>query len=348
MALTRAQLISGDIAQGVVLPGEVQGVKQGAGILIATDGTISVNASSVVGLVKLNNTLAFNGYVWPNVGGISGTTTFLSSDGTGVLNWSTTQGFPVVTVGPAAPTPPDVGELWYDTSTSTLKVYQTTVFPVGWTATAQPPGLGLVISGSSVKVSIPVQFGPPAPGTLPAESVDGSLYWDNNLGLLFIRYNDGTSTQWVQVVPSGGGGGGGTGTVTNVSGTAPIVVASGSTTPVVSLNIGLGNTTNGGFLKASTDVRNGPPAAGTGQLQAIDGTLYWDNNQGLLYIRYNDGTSTQWVQVIPSGGGGGGSGTVTSVGITGTSGIGVVSGSPVTSSGSITLAIDISTLPVLP
>lgn len=39
---------------------------------------------------------------------------------------------------------------------------------------------------------------------------------------------------------------------------------------------------------------------------------------------------------------------VTSVGIIGTSGIGVVSGSPVTTSGSITLAIDIATLPVLP
>jgi len=298
MALTRAQLISGDIAQGVVLPGEVQGVKQGAGILIATDGTISVNSSSVVGLVKLNNTLAFNGYVWPNVGGISGTTTFLSSDGTGVLNWSTTQGFPVVTVGPTAPTPPDVGELWYDTSTSTLKVYQTTVLPIGWTATAQPPGLGLVISGSAVKVSIPIQFGPPVAGTLPAEAVDGSMYWDDNLGVMFIRYNDGSSTQWVQITPSGGGGGG-TGTVTNVTGTAPIAVATGSTTPVVSLNIGLGNTTNGGFLKANTDVRNGPPAAGTGQLQAIDGTLYWDNNQGLLFIRYNDGSSTQWVQVTP-------------------------------------------------
>jgi hypothetical protein len=41
-------------------------------------------------------------------------------------------------------------------------------------------------------------------------------------------------------------------------------------------------------------------------------------------------------------------GTVTSVGITGTSGIGVVSGSPVTTSGSITLAIDVVSLPLLP
>jgi len=238
MALTRAQLISGDIAQGVVLAGEVQGVKQGAGILIATDGTISVNASSVVGLVKLNNTLAFNGYVWPNVGGISGTTTFLSSDGTGVLSWSTTQGFPVVTVGPAAPTPPDVGELWYDTSTSTLKVYQTTVFPIGWTETAQPPGLGLVISGSAVKVSIPIQFGPPVAGTLPAEAVDGSVYWDDNLGEMFIRYNDGTSTQWVQITPSGGGGGTGTVTSVGITGSGGITSVGGPITSSGVITVG--------------------------------------------------------------------------------------------------------------
>jgi hypothetical protein len=66
-------------------------------------------------------------------------------------------------------------------------------------------GLGLAVSGTAIKLSVPVKFGPPAAGTLPAEAIDGSLYWDNNLGLLFIRYNDGTSTQWVQVTPSGGG-----------------------------------------------------------------------------------------------------------------------------------------------
>lgn len=118
------------------------------------------------------------------------------------------------------------------------------------------------------------------------------------------------------------------------TGSSPIVV----TGTAISLDIGLGNTTNGGFLKASTDVRNGPPAAGTGQLQAIDGTLYWDNNQGLLFIRYNDGTSTQWVQVIPSGGGGGGTGTVTSVNVSGgTTGL-TYSGGPITASGTITMA----------
>jgi hypothetical protein len=215
MALTRAQLLSGNQGQGDVLLGQVQAVKKGAGIAIATDGTISVDSTTVTGLMKLNSLTAYNAYVWPNAGGVSGSTTFLSSDGSGNLDWKTTQGFPVVTVGPLTPAPPEVGELWFDTGSSTLKVYQTTTAPTGWTTTSQAPGLGLAISGSFVKVSIPIQFGPPATGVIAAGAIDGSMYWDNNLGEMFIRYNDGSSTQWVQITPSGGGGGG-TGTVTSV------------------------------------------------------------------------------------------------------------------------------------
>jgi hypothetical protein len=63
-------------------------------------------------------------------------------------------------------------------------------------------GLGLDLSGSAIKLATPIQFGPPSSGILPQEATDGSLYWDDNLGLLFIQYNDGTSTQWVQVFPA--------------------------------------------------------------------------------------------------------------------------------------------------
>lgn len=211
MPLNRSQLIAGDAGQGTVLAGQVQGVKPGSGITINTSGVISVDATTITGLMKLNNAGAYNSYIWP---ALPVDKKFLQTDGTGLLTWSDISGAAVVTVQPApGPTPPEVGELWYDTTDKVLKVYQTTVVPFGWTAVSQQPGLGLVISGSAIKVSIPVQSGPPAPGILPAESIDGSLYWDNNLGLLFIRYNDGTSTQWVQVTPSGGGGGG---TVTSV------------------------------------------------------------------------------------------------------------------------------------
>ena len=239
MALTRAQLLSGDINNGVVLPGQPQGVRPGgAGIIIDTDGIISVDASTITGVMKLNNAGAYNSYVWP---GAPIDKKFLQTNGTGLLTWSDISGAAVVTVQPQpAPSPPEVGELWYDTTDQVLKVYQTTVVPFGWTAVSQQPGLGLVISGSAIKVSIPVQFGPPAAGVLPAESVDGSLYWDDNLGLLFIRYNDGTSTQWVQVTPSGGGGSG-TVTSVDVAGTGGITSTGGpiTTSGVITVDFSL-------------------------------------------------------------------------------------------------------------
>lgn len=262
MALTRAQLLAGDVTTGTpVLAGQVQGVRQGTGVLILSDGTINFDASTAEGVMRLNNSTAYNAYVWPSLGLTPPAAgTILQSDGTGALIWTgdyvpttgaTGAGNLPVGVIAQRPNTPIAGQIRYNSETTALEYYDGSNWISIVGAGPSPSvtvGLGLAISGTAIKVSVPIQFGPPISGTLPAEAVDGSMYWDNNLGLLFIRYNDGTSTQWVQVTPSGGGGGG----------------------------------------------------------------------------------------------------TVTSVGVVGTQGIGVVSGSPVTTSGNITLAIDLATLPVLP
>jgi len=111
------------------------------------------------------------------------------------------------------------------------------------------------------------------------------------------------------------------------------------------LGINLSGTVPNQVYKASTPIQNGPPAAGTLPAQAIDGSVYWDNNTGLMFVRYNDGSSTQWVQVIPSSGAI--AGTVTSVNITGTGGVTAVGG-PITSSGTFTVGLDLTSLPLLP
>ena len=92
MALTRAQLLQGNSANGIVLPGQPTGVIAGAGITIDSGGIISVNAATAVGLMRLNNPTAYNAYVWPNGGGSVGQQ--LTSDGAGNLSWGDADNIP--------------------------------------------------------------------------------------------------------------------------------------------------------------------------------------------------------------------------------------------------------------
>ncbi len=226
----------------------MQGVKQGVGVIIAADGTISFDSTSATGVMRLNNPSAFNGYVWPSGGPFPNNSIPQYTSGTGLINWTVNYvpttgatGAAQLPVGVIAqrPLPPSLGQIRYNSETGALEFYDgfnwVSVLSVGPTPSPNPTiGLGLAVSGTAIKLSVPIQFGPPAAGTLPAEAIPGSLYWDDNLGLLFIYYYDGSSYQWVQVTPSGGGGGGGTGTVTSVgiTGTQGIGVVSGS--PVTS------------------------------------------------------------------------------------------------------------------
>jgi hypothetical protein len=106
---------------------------------------------------------------------------------------------------------------------------------------------------------------------------------------------------------------------------------------------GLGINIAGGLIKVSIPTASSPPVPGPGAAQAVIGSMYWDDVLNQLFIYYSNSGSPTWVQVSPIA-----LPSVTSVGIIGTSGIGVVSGSPITTFGNITLAIDIVTLPALP
>jgi hypothetical protein len=267
LALTRAQLLAGDSSQGVTLVGQVQGVKEGIGVDILPDGTINFDASSATGVMRLNNPTAYNAYAWPSLSGAPAAGTILQSDGAGGLLWTgnyvqtvgttpatASVGAAVLPAGGLAQRPLTSvnGYIRFNTDSDLLEYFDGTnwvsVVSVGPTPSTTV-GLGLAVSGTAIKVSIPIQFGPPAAGTLPAEAIDGSMYWDDNLGLLFIRYYDGTSTQWVQVVPSGGGG---SGTVTSVglasAGAQSGIAVSGATSPI----------TTSGTYNLAIDVANLP------------------------------------------------------------------------------------------
>ena len=86
MPLNTAQYVAPLNSQGV-LNGYVQGVKQGPGVSILPDGTITLDASTAVGFVITNNPNAAQ-YVWPSVPGASEPGQMLANDGSGNLFWS--------------------------------------------------------------------------------------------------------------------------------------------------------------------------------------------------------------------------------------------------------------------
>jgi hypothetical protein len=150
VALTRAQLLSGNSTQGTVLPGEVQAVTAGAGIVISPLGVLGINVADPAfnALVRTNNTSAYNAYVWPGGPGTNGQQ--LTTDGSGNLFWSDSDGIPwtakgqlIVGTGIGTDTLLSVGAdstvLLADSSTATGFVYSDSstgamLVPVGDTA----------------------------------------------------------------------------------------------------------------------------------------------------------------------------------------------------------------------
>ena len=85
MPLNTAQYVAPLNSQGV-LAGLVQGVKEGPGVNILPDGTITLDSSTASGFILTNNPTASQ-YVWPTSGATS-PGQLLANDGTGDLLWT--------------------------------------------------------------------------------------------------------------------------------------------------------------------------------------------------------------------------------------------------------------------
>lgn len=127
----------GNNTQGYILDGQVQGVKQGEGVLINPDGTINFDPTGLNSVVRTNNNDdAYNEYIWPAPFTIEAGT-FLSINASSELSWNPPSIGSVVTVGGLQPTPAKVGRLWFDPATYLLKVYENLDGTGKWTPASQ-------------------------------------------------------------------------------------------------------------------------------------------------------------------------------------------------------------------
>jgi hypothetical protein len=67
---------------------------------------------------------------------------------------------------------------------------------------------GISATGAPICSAPPAGAGVTISATAPTPPVDGTLWFDTASVQTFIRYNDGTSSQWVPLNHVGGGGGG--------------------------------------------------------------------------------------------------------------------------------------------
>jgi len=189
LTLTRAQLLAGNTAQGIVLPGQVQAIKKGKGVYIAPNGSISFEWQTAEGVIYTNNANAFNGYIWPDVNGAPGSALTTSTDGT--LSWQNI-GLGVFT---------QKGQLIVGTGVGTFTLQNVgvdTAFPVADSFTTS----GLIYTNNlNTAILLPV-------GT----SAQRDCYYDNNLLNPLagqFRYSTTWNTlefyngvKWVQVAAS--------------------------------------------------------------------------------------------------------------------------------------------------
>ena len=122
MTLNVAQYLA-PLNSGQVLNGYTQGVKQGVGIAIAPDGTISLDPTGASALGFLTSSvIPAPVYAWPAVGASQPVQGFLQTDGLGNLKWSADY----VSVVPASSTFPHTGAAAMPVGVTALRPAPTT------------------------------------------------------------------------------------------------------------------------------------------------------------------------------------------------------------------------------
>ena len=207
-----------------------------------------------------------------------------------------------VTVGDAAPSDAEEGDLWFNSIDGRLYVYYIDINSEQW-VDASPPGKG---GGATVAID----------GVPPTSPDPGDMWWDSNdTGQLFIWYEDADSGQWVPSTPSGGGGGGGGGGASVEVGINPPLnpgsgdlwydtgVASGGRLYIYFVDAGGDaywvDTSPGGSIGEG---ERGASAiiSDTAPVNATLGDLWWDSSEGRLYVSFQHNSGDlQWVEASP-------------------------------------------------
>ena len=172
---------------------------------------------------------------------------------------------PPVIVNPVAPEEAEEGNLWFNSTNGHLYVWYVDVNSAQWVETN--PDLDNPPTGLSPNPDPDSERGFPViiSSNPPEFATRGSLWFNDVVGNLYMYYVDATSAQWVDTNPH---------------------VDPNADSPYSS-------TTNSQQIAPVTISSSAP--------LAIEGDLWYNDVDGVLYVYYSDPDSDQWVDVIPDG-----------------------------------------------
>lgn len=236
-------------------------------------------------------------------------------DGTkGVWNANALQRVARFTVSATAPTSPENGDAWFDTTTGLTYVYYVDADSAQWIETGNP-NLGFVnldgltdvdltglVDGNSLVYDEATETWIPGEGggggsitvssTAPSEPSQGDLWFDPTDGRTYVFYTDSDGNQWVEIGA-------------NTANPAPVTISATAPSSATAGDLWW-DSDNGNLYMYYDDgssqqwiASNGPQVfVGTAAPAGYQGQLWFNSTNGRTYIYYDDGTTGQWVSAV--------------------------------------------------
>lgn len=123
--------------------------------------------------------------------------------------------------------------------------------------------------------------------TPPNNANNGDVWYNSANGISYVYYNDGSSSQWVQLIAMAGGGN----TINSIDDIFDVTIVSPTNGQILSYDSATGDWVNATIDVSATTISDTPPSG------PQQGDAWFDSSSGYLYIYYTDGTSGQWVEV---------------------------------------------------
>ena len=232
----------------------------------------------------------------------------------GVWNANDLQRTARFTVSATAPTSPENGDAWFDTTSGLTYVYYVDEDSAQWIETGNPnlsyidlDGLtdvdltGLVDGNSLVYDSATSTWIPGEGGgggsitvssTAPSEPSEGDLWFDPDDGRTYVFYSDYDNDQWVEIGA-------------NTANPAPVTISATAPSSATAGDLWW-DSDNGNLYMYYDDgssqqwiASNGPQVfVGTAAPAGYQGQLWFNSTNGRTYIYYDDGITGQWVSAV--------------------------------------------------